>query len=153
MNRIAFILAALVLASTAMLAGAADQAKEKPVVVDPMDLRTPVPDPEKELTQKYDGKEVIFSGNLHGAGQNANSKERWYQLAVQAIQEQSSPTAKPKMQTVVVKVYFAARERRLPTRPAYYTVEGRGEITVDVSLIIRDAKTVAISQKKPVNSR
>jgi hypothetical protein len=153
MNRGTFILAALVLTSTALLAGAADQVKEKAVVVDPMDLRTPVPDPEKGLTEKYAGKAVVFSGNLHGAGQDASTKQRWYTLAVPAIQEQSSPLAKPKMQTVVVKVYFAGNERNLPTRPAYYTVEGVGEITVDGSLLIRNAKTLSVSPKKPAPSR
>src|SRR5438034_609517 len=128
MIRAAFLLAALVLASTPFLAGAADQAKEKPVVVDPMDLRTPIPDPEKELTEKYDGKAVLFSGNLHNAGRDVNTNQRWYELAVQAIQEQSNPSAKPKMQTVVVKVYFAGNERHLPARPASYTVQGTGEI-------------------------
>src|SRR5207245_6202463 len=149
MNRITFTLPMLVLASTAFLAGAADQVQEKPVVVDPMDLRTPVPDPEKELTQKYDGKTVVFSGIPHGAGQDASTKQRWYKLAVQAIQEQSGPAAKPKMQTVIVKVYFAGTARNLPTRPTTYTVEGTVEIGVDGSLEIRNARTVSVSQKKP----
>src|SRR5260370_32235199 len=104
MTGVIFILAAFVLVSPAGLAAAADQVKEKPVVVDPMDLRAPVPDPEKGLTEKYDGKAVVFSGNLHVAGQDASTKQRWYKLTVQAIQEQSSPTAKPKMQAVIVKV-------------------------------------------------
>lgn len=153
MNRATFLLAALVLASPAFLAVAADPVKGKPVVVDPMDLRTPVPDPEKELTEKYDGKIVMFSGDSHGTGQDASTKQRWYKLAVQAIQEQGSPAAKPKMQTVIVKVYFAANERRLPTQPANYTVQGTGEITVDGSLIIRNARTVSIGPKKPLTTR
>src|SRR5260370_41358578 len=127
MNGITLIVAVFVLASTACLATAADQVKEKPVVVDPMDLRAPVPDPEKGLTEKYDGKAVVFSGNLHGAGQDASTKQRWYKLTVQAIQEQSSPTAKPKMQAEIVQGYFAGRESKLPTRPSYYTSEGIGE--------------------------
>src|SRR6266404_1192559 len=153
MNNIAFVLAVLVLASTAVLSEAADQGQVKPVVVDRMDLRVPIPDPEKELTEKYDGKAVVFSGNLHGTGQDGSTKQRWYKLAVQAIQEQGSPTAKPKMQTVIVKVYFAGTERRLPTQAATYTVQGTGEITVDGSLIIRNAQTVSISPKKPVATR
>jgi len=153
MIRASFLLAALVLASTPFLAGAADQANDKPIMVDPMDLRTPVPDPEKELTEKYDGKVVVFAGNLHSAGQDAGTKQRWYKLAVQAIQEQSKLTVKPKTQSVVVKVYFASNERRLPTRPASYTVQGTGEITVDGSLIIRNARTVSIGPKKPASSR
>jgi hypothetical protein len=153
MNRATFTLAALVLTSTAFLAGAADQVIEKPVVVDPMDLRTPVPDPEKGLTEKYDGKAVVFSGNLHSGGQDVNTKQRWYKLAVQAAQEQSGPAAKPKMQTVIVKVYFAGSERNLPTRPATYTVQGLGEIMVDGSLIIRNAKTVSVGTKKSAPTR
>jgi hypothetical protein len=148
MNRTTFLLAALVLASAPFLAGAAaDQAKEKPIMVDPMDLRTPVPDPEKELTEKYAGKVVVFAGNLQSYGRDTNTNQRWYTLAVQAIQEQGKPSAKPKMQTVAVKVYFAGNERRLPTRPAYYTVQGTGEITVDGSLTIRNARIVSIGPK------
>src|SRR5438552_575391 len=141
MNRATFLLAALVLACGACVAAAADAVQEKPVVVDPMDLRRPVPDPEQGLTEKYDGKTVVFSGTLHTAGQDASTKQRWYNLADQAILEQSSPTAKPKMQTIVVKVFFANNERRLPAKSAYTTVEGKGEITVDGALIIRDART------------
>jgi hypothetical protein len=153
MNRAIFMLAALVLASTAFLSQAADQVTERPVVVDPMDLRTPVPDPEKELTQKYDGKVVVFSGTLHSTGQDASTKQRWYKLGIPAILEQDGPAAKPKMQTVIVKVYFAGKERNLPTRPAYYTVEGTGEIMVDGALQIHNARTVSVSQKKPAPSR
>jgi hypothetical protein len=154
MNRATFLLAALVLAATVLAAWAADQVAEKPVVVDPMDLRTPVPDPEKELTLKYDGKIVVFSGTLHSTGQDASTKQRWYKLAIPAILEQSGPAAKPKMQTVIVKVYFAGKERSLPTRPAaYYTVEGAGEIMVDGALQIRNARTVSVSDKKPAPSR
>ncbi|HLJ91940.1 MAG TPA: hypothetical protein VKU02_01975 [Gemmataceae bacterium] len=153
MNRTIFLSALLVLASTAMLAVAADQAVEKPVVVDPMDLRTPVPDPEQGLTEKYDGKIVVFAGNLYGTGQDPSTKQRWYKLAVQVAREQSSPAAKPKMQTVVVNVYFAGTERNLPTRPAYYTVQGKGEIRVDGSLVIHDARTVSVHQKKSGTGR
>jgi hypothetical protein len=153
MNRVNLILAVFVLAFATFMAGAADQPSEKPVVVDPIDLRTPVPDPEKELTEKYDSKTVVFAGSLHSAGRDASSNQRWFKLAVQAIQEQSKPTAKPKMQTVVVKVYFAANERRLPTQQAYYTVQGMGEITVDGSLIIHNARTVSVAQKKPATVR
>jgi hypothetical protein len=153
MNRITSMLAVLVLAATAFSAAAAEPVKEKPVVVDAMDLRAPVPDPEKGLTEKYDGKVVVFSGNLHSAGQDASTKQRWYRLTVQAIQEQSSPTAKPKMQAVIVKVHFAGSERNLPTRPSYYTVEGVGEIAVDGSLTIHNARTVSVSPKKPASSR
>ena len=153
MNRAIFFLAALVLASTALLADAADQTKQKPVVVDPMDLRTPVPDPELGLTEKYDGKTVVFTGDFQSGGQDASTKVRWYTLAVPVIQERSSPTAKAKMQTVVVKVYFAGSERRLPTRPASYTVEGTGQIAVDGALIIHNAKTIAVNAVKPANGR
>jgi hypothetical protein len=148
MNRAAFLVLALMLLSNAFPAWAADRANDKPVVVDPADLRTPVPDPEKELTEKYDSKLVLFSGNLHSAGRDAGTNQPWYKLAVQAMQEQTDPKAKPKTQTVVVKIFFAGNERRLPTRPAYYTVQGRGEITADGSLIIRNARTVSIAHKK-----
>ena len=90
---------------------------------------------------------------IQGAGQDPTTKQRWYKLAVQAIQEQNSPTAKPKMQTVTVKVYFAGNERNLPTRPGYYTVAGMGEIMVDGSLQIRNARTVSVSPKKPEATR
>jgi hypothetical protein len=113
-----------------------------------LDLRTPVPDPEQGLTEKYEGKEVVFTGNLHSAGRDAGTNQAWYKLAVQAIQEQSKPSAKPKMQTLLVTVHFAAKERRLPTRQASYTVQGTGTITVDGSLIIRNARTVSIGPKQ-----
>jgi hypothetical protein len=148
MNRVAFILAALVFMAPCVLAGEAESAKDKPVKVDAMDLRTPVPDPEKELTEKYDGRTVVFSGNLHSNGRDASSNQRWYNLAVQVIQEQSKPAAKPKLQLVTVNVYFAPQERRLPTRPASYTVQGTGEITVNGSLIIHHAKIVSVSPGK-----
>src|ERR1700740_3360767 len=99
MNRVHLIVVVLVLVPNFMVR-AAEPTKDKPIVVDPMDLRTPVPDPEKELTEKYDGKTVVFAGNLHSAGREVNGNQRWFKLAVQAIQEQSKPTAKPKMQTV-----------------------------------------------------
>ena len=148
MNRTAFILLVLMLLPNALLVRAADRTEDKPVVVDPIDLRAPVPDPEKELTEKYDGKVVVFSGNLHSAGRDASTNQPWYKLAVQTVQEQTNPKAKPKMQTVVVKVFFAGNERRLPTRPAYYTVQGSGEITIDGSLIVHNARTVSIGPKK-----
>jgi hypothetical protein len=148
MNRAVVILVALMLLSNLLPARAADRANDKPVVVDPADLRAPVPDPEKELTEKYDGKVVVFSGNLHSAGRDASTNQPWYKLAVPTMQEQSSPKAKPKTQTVIVKIFFAGNERRLPTRPATYTVQGKGEITADGSLIIRNARTVSIAHKK-----
>jgi hypothetical protein len=148
MNRVAFILLGLMLLPGAFPVRAADRADDKPVVVDPMDLRAPVPDPEKELTEKYDGKIVVFSGNLHSAGRDASTNQPWYKLAVQTVQEQTNPKAKPKMQTVIVKIFFAGNERRLPARQAYYTVQGRGEITVDGSLVIRNARTVSIGPKR-----
>ena len=151
MNRVTFLLAALVFAATGFLAGAAEKAKDKPIVVDPLDLRTPVPDPEKELTEKYDGKAVVFSGNLHTTGRDASSNHRWYTLAVQAIEEQSKPAAKPRMQTVTVKVYFAPQERRLPTRPTSYTVQGIGEITVEGALVIHNARIVSVGPKHNAN--
>src|SRR5690348_771696 len=117
MNRAAFMVLVLVLLAGIFPARAADRSNEKPVVVDPADLRMPVPDPEKELTEKYDGKLVIFSGNLHSAGREASTMQPWYKLAVQTPHEQTNPRAKPKTQTVIVKVFFAGTERRLPTRP------------------------------------
>jgi hypothetical protein len=151
MNRAALILLSLILLWNIFPARAADRTTDKPVVVDPGDLRTPVPDPEKELTEKYDGKMVIFSGNVHSTGREGSTNEPWYKLAVQTTQEQTSPKAKPKTQTVIVKIFFAGHERRLPTRPAYYTVQGRGEITADGSLIIRNGRTVSLGPKKPTD--
>jgi hypothetical protein len=153
MSRITFLLAVLVLASTALPTRAAEPAKQKPVVVDPMDLRAPVPDPEKGVTEKYDGKEVVFTGTLQSVGRDGDTKQAWYKLGVQAIQVQSSASAKPKMQTVTVTVYFAPNERRLPTRQASYAVQGMGAIMVDGSLIIRNARTVSVGPKQPATAR
>src|SRR5262249_39622626 len=148
-----FLLAMFLLASIPCLAGAAEEPKEKPVVVDPQDLRTPVPDPELGLTDKYDGRQVVFTGTLQATGQDTGTKQRWYQLAIPAVQFQSSPWAKPKTQTVVVTVYFAPGERRLPARTASYTVQGTGEITVDGALVIRAARTVSVGPQKAAGSR
>ena len=51
-------------------------ARENPVLVDPLDLRTPIPEPEAGLTEKYDGKLVRYTGQVTASGQDARKSPR-----------------------------------------------------------------------------
>src|SRR5262249_40989804 len=144
MKRAIFLLAALLLACPAL--GAEDPsggtaAQDKPVVVDPLDLRQPVPDPEAGLTQKYDNKSVQFTGVLRTSGTDA-SKKKWYEfqtdVPLPGNTARETRNAKAMIERVAVRVYFQRSDRlpgpqrmRLPL-----TVEGTGEILVDGTLVI-----------------
>lgn len=148
MKRAAFFLAALLLVVPAR--GAADPpsgtaAKDKPVVVEPLDLRQPVPDPQAELYQKYDGKTVRFTGVLHSWGTAA--KIRWFEFQTEVPQAAPTPGnkgAKAKTERVAVRVYFQQDDKRLRPQPSRVplTVEGTGEVLVDGALVIRGARIV-----------
>src|SRR5258708_30607675 len=88
MNRACWIMGALLLASPALL-GADDKgafgAREKPVKVDPLDLRKPIPDPGAGLTEKYDGKLVRFTGHVKASGKDARTKTYWYDLQTEIV--------------------------------------------------------------------
>jgi hypothetical protein len=131
--------------ATALLAASVVQAEDqpapnaKPVLVDPADLRPPVPDPEGELSGKYNGKLVRFQGLVATWGEETRKGGYWYdiQANVAAASGEKGP--------VVVKVYFQGDEAWLRTRQSKITVtvEGTGVVSVDGSLVIRDAKIVS----------
>jgi len=116
------------------------------VVVDPMDLRQPVPNPERELTEKYDGKQVRYTGQLHAVVQDKKTKAYSYELqtpvrsAKQQDKAKKDPKAKPDV--VTVTVFLQKDDKRLQNPKAQFklTVVGKGEIGVDGSLIIRNAQ-------------
>jgi len=155
MNRACWIVGAPLLASSVLVAAddkTAAPPKDKPVLVDPLDLRTPIPDPEAGLTEKYDGKLVRFTGRVKTSGQDAKSKTYWYDLQTDIVHpagvvngkkgtaaKKPQPTVK---ETVVVRAYFQAAQTKLRVQPAGdpVTVEGHGEISqIDGSLSIRKA--------------
>jgi hypothetical protein len=154
MNRACWILGALVLASPAVMAAddkAAATEREKAAVVDPLDLRKPIPDPEAGLTEKYDGKLVRFTGQVAASGQDSKTNTHWYDLQTTIVHragvvngkkpaaaQKAQPTVK---EVVVVRAYFATAQK-LRVQPAGdpVLVEGRGEISlVDGTLSIRKA--------------
>jgi hypothetical protein len=131
---------------------AADAAR--PVVVDPLDLRKPVPDPEGALTEKYDGKLVRFTGVVRRVTADPKTRQARYELQHQIV----SGTGKRAVvkETIVVAVTFAKAERALradlsPRAPAV-TVEGKGSVMVDGSLVITEA-TIVPEAKRPSSGR
>jgi hypothetical protein len=114
------------------------------VVVDPMDLRQPVPNPERELTEKYDGKQVRFTGQLHDVQADKKTKTTAYHLQkeVKSASTTAKKGTKAKPDVVTVTVYFQKEDKRLldPKSKTNLTVEGKGEVTSDGSLIIRNAR-------------
>jgi hypothetical protein len=151
MKRATLLLTALFLAGPALFADdtrPGGDPENKPVIVDPLDLRQPVPDPEKGLTEKYDGKTVRHVGELTRWGQDNQTKTYWYELQTVIAkpkpvgQAKQDPKAKPDI--VTVKVYFADDEKQLRAKNARFKVkvEGKGEITADGSLVIQKARLV-----------
>lgn len=160
MVRTVLSLTALLVVSAALVA--ADQktaqkaatADASVVVVDPMDLRQPVPNPEKELSEKYDGKQVRFTGHLHAVNTDKKTKTTSYQLQKE-VRSAATPAkgqkkdAKAKPEVVTVTVYLQAEDKRLqdPKSKINVTVEGKGEITADGSLIIRNARVTEFEKR------
>jgi hypothetical protein len=151
MKRALFVVAAVLLASATVLAADAKQkAKFQGVVVDPMDLRQPVPDPQAGLTEKYDGKLVRFTGSLQKWGQD--SKSYWYELRTELPKPsgvgKANKDAKNKnaKDVVVVRLYLETKDKGVaaPKAGLPLTVEGTGEITTDGSLNIRKGHVVDI---------
>jgi len=151
MVRTALSLTALLVASAMLLAADQKNVQKKAtsadtavVVVDPMDLRQPVPNPERELTEKYDGKQVRFTGRLHDVVTEKKTKTNAYHLQkeVKSASTTAKKGAKPKPEVVTVTVYFQKDDKRLldSKSKVNLTVEGKGEITADGSLIIRGAR-------------
>jgi hypothetical protein len=135
-------------------------ARENPVLVDPLDLRTPIPEPEAGLTEKYDGKLVRYTGQVTASGQDARTKAYWYDLQTVLTYKAgvagkkgtaSQGTQRTVTQVVVVRAYFQTAQANLRAgTPGNVTVEGRGEIgIVDGSLTIRNAAVLDLSFVRP----
>jgi len=159
MKHLCLIVGALALASSPSWAAddkTAATAPGKPVVVDPLDLRAPIPDPGAGLTEKYDSKLVRFTGRVKASGQDARTKTYWYDLQHEIVHpagvtnpKDAAPASKlakgakkTVQEVVVVRVYFRTAQANLRPQPAGdpVTVEGRGEISpADGSLAIRNA--------------
>jgi hypothetical protein len=147
MKRVIFILGCLMAVCPALFGDTRSDRGPgvKAVVVDPMDLRQPVPSPERELAEKYDGKTVRFTGTLQNVGQESKSKTYWYELAVDTARPKGKAAAKKDAsEVVVVKVYFQTDEKRLrslKTKPTL-TVEGTASILSDGRMVISHAVLV-----------
>src|SRR5262249_34989376 len=131
MKYLLLILTALLLAFAPPRAndGQAADLKDKVVVVDPSDLKPPLENPEAELTDKYDGKTVRFTGHFQATGQDAMTKKTWHDLTTEVALGNGPKAAKAK---IVVRVYFQSGEKQAKAlKPgAVVTVEGKGEVIV-----------------------
>ena len=158
MKRIRWIVGALLLTGSTLAADnkEASAPQPQPVVVDPLDLRPPIPEPRVGLTEKYDGKRVRFTGHVQTSGKDTRTRTYWYELQIEIIHPAGVVTATKGVpassqrkkkentvnETVVVRVYFeTAQEKLRPQKTApEVTVEGKGEISlVDGALTIRQA--------------
>jgi hypothetical protein len=136
-------------------------APENPVPVDPLDLRTPIPEPEAGLTEKYDSKLVRFTGQVSASGQDARAKAYWYDLQTMLTYKAGvvagtkgtagKGTQRTVTQVVVVRAYFQSAQTNLRAgTPGNVTVEGRGEISIlDGSLTIRNATVLDLNFARP----
>ena len=158
MVRTALSLTALLLVSATLLAADQKTAQKKAtpadtsvVVVDPMDLRQPVPNPERELTEKYDGHQVRFTGRLQAVVTDKKTKTNSYQLqkAVKSAATKTKANAKAKPDVVTVTVHLQKDDKRLQDSKSVInlTVEGKGEITANGSLIIRNARVTDFEKR------
>ena len=158
MKRRAIVLTALLLACPVFIAlvrqaAAADNAAANYVVVDPLDLRQPVPNPEVGLTGKYDGKIVRFTGTPRSTV-DKKTKQVSFELRHDIVQKVPGTGKKPKVvvqETIVVPVAFQNGEKQLlqnlerlqrarkPVPPI--TVQGQGSVTGE-TLSITDAVVV-----------
>jgi hypothetical protein len=155
MKRKAIVLIALVVAGAA-LAVADPQAGAAPrpanyVLVDPADLRQPVPDPQDGLSAKYDGQVVRFTGVLTRAALDAKAKQTTAELRYDIVHQLTGKNKKAVVvgrESIVVPVRFQGAERQLQGRKPGYTltVQGRGSIMVDGTLVITEAVIVTPNQ-------
>src|SRR5262249_9615370 len=106
----------------------------RPVLVDPLDFRKPIPEPMETLIPKYDDKNVRFSGTLIKSGQD-EKKRPFYDLQTAVSNAGPAPAAppvsgltdkrqpgkspatapaeQPKKETVVARVYLKNDDPRL----------------------------------------
>ena len=152
MKRSAFMLAALLLACLALAASVREawadlKATASEVVVDPMDLRQPVPNPELGLTGKYDGKVVLFTGVPHVLVNKKTNKVS-FELHHDIVEKVLVKGKQPRMvvkETIVVPVAFLNDEKdllkdlerqRRARKPALpITVKGTGSVTGETLFI------------------
>jgi hypothetical protein len=160
MKRRAILLTALMLAGPGLVAtnrqaGAAPKAADY-VVVDPLDLRKPVPDPELGLTEKYDGKVVRFTGVLHRVTIDKKTRKYRYELRYVIVNQarvKGQKATKATAETIAVPVTFLKDQKLLRTakRGIVLTVQGTGSVMVDGTLVISDAIIIpqqALTPKK-----
>ncbi len=119
----------------------------KAVVVDPADLRKPVPEPEQGLTEKYDGKLVRFTGTMSRSTFDKKARTWTYELHHVIVHQSQAKNKKPVVlgkETVVVPVHFLKDEKQLRARESGFTltVEGKGSVMVDGTLVITEAVVV-----------
>lgn len=152
MKHVAMIVIALALACPALLGadnrGAPPAPGRDVVVVDPLDLRQPVPDPEQGLTQKYDGRVVAFTGAVHRSSVDKKTKKHSFELVYEIVHQEHAKGKKPRMlgkETIVVPVNFQKDAKGVQglKQGAVITVEGTGSVTSDGTLIINDAVIVS----------
>lgn len=150
MKRSGLLLLALSVAGSGLIAADLRAQKAPPpppyVVVDPNDLRQPVPDPEQGLTEKYDGKVVRFTGAARRWSLDKRAKTCTYELHHDIIRIAPIKGRKVAVreETIVVPVTFRRDEPRLRAGRAGFTltVEGKGAVTADGGLIITEAVLV-----------
>jgi hypothetical protein len=154
---LAITLAVTCLALAAPASRSADTAEPTPppvVIVDPGDLRQPVPDPEQGLTTKYDGQLVRFTGVVRRSAIDQKRDEHSADLEFDIVQRLKIKGKDTVVGTdkIVVMVTFKKvektlhqlfeKEQRQKGPGIHFTVQGKGSITTDGSLVITDAVIV-----------
>lgn len=129
------------------------------MIVDPLDFRKPIPDPEEGIIPKYDEKAVSFSGLLVNRGRDTKPQRYWYEFQAEIPQPVPPASAGPRKkpvklgpdnakETLTVRFYMDQEDARLRASSVgqvEVTVEGRGQIVLGVlSLVINDARVVAV---------
>jgi hypothetical protein len=153
MKRRAFLLIALLVAGAALVAadpqaGAAPRPTDY-VLVDPLDLRQPVPD-QGELSRKYDGQVVRFTGVVSRSSLDNKTKRSSAEMRYDIVHKVTGKDKKSVVvgkESIVVAVYFLNNEKQLQGRKPGYplTVQGQGSIMADGTLAIGEA--VIVPQK------
>jgi hypothetical protein len=131
-----------------------DPATPVPVVVDPLDFRQPIPDPEQGLFEKYDGKPVIFSGVVARSTIDKKAAQHRAELhfhivkRVKVMGKETTETEKiavavtfRNVETTLQQLF--EKEQRAKGPGVHLTVQGVGHILLpDGSLTITDAVIV-----------
>src|SRR5262245_17084179 len=157
MKRIAFVIIALALAGAVLATDGRAGAPSGPVpfvVVDPNDLRKPIPDPEQGLTEKYDDKVVRFSGAVRRWTLDGKAKKYTYEMhfdIIKVVVAKGKKSQAVREDTIIVPVTFREDDPRLRAKKPGYplTVQGRGTVLVDGTLMITDAIVVPFPGPAP----